>query len=57
MNDRTPLPMGEQSNREYHSGDPQPCEAENCRGGQVQYPEWEGRTETCPECEGTGHNG
>ena len=26
------------------------CEADHCRGGEVQYPEWEGRTEPCPDC-------
>lgn len=30
------------------------CKAPDCRGGEVSYPEWEGRTEPCPECEGTG---
>ena len=28
------------------------CETDGCRGGEIQYPEWEGLTETCPDCHG-----
>ena len=31
-----------------------PCPEPACRGGEVQYPEWEGRTETCGACDGEG---
>ena len=31
-----------------------PCPEPRCRGGEVQYPEWEGRTETCELCDGEG---
>ena len=40
-----PLPMGEQSNREYHSGDPQPHECAYC-GADIMDED----TERCEDC-------
>lgn len=31
-----------------------PCPEDGCRGGEVSFPEWEGRVETCPTCDGLG---
>jgi hypothetical protein len=30
-----------------------PCDSPDCRGGEIQYPEWEGETQPCPDCDGT----
>lgn len=31
-----------------------PCPESACRGGEVSYPEWEGRVEACQDCGGSG---